>query len=236
MPHTTAKHSCSTADAPVTDLTGFAPNVEAIVGFDTDLVVTDGDWDGTSMGALTELGIPVLILPAAQSLDDVYRQIEQLGAATGHIADAAELVGSMQADVAAILASLPETTEPLTFYHELDTTYYSVTSETFIGQVYSAMGLVNIADEVGEGSFGYPQLSEEYILERDPDMILLADTICCGLSTQTLGERPGWDALTAVGRGSVVELNDDVASRWGPRVVDLMQAVADAMTQLRVDA
>ena len=223
-------------DAPVTDLTGFAPNVEAIVGFETDLVVTDGDWDGTSMGALSELGIPVLILPAAQSLGDVYTQIEQLGAATGHITDAAELVANMQSEVAAILDSLPETAEPFTFYHELDTTYYSVTSETFIGQIYASMGLVNIADEVGEGSFGYPQLAEEYILEQDPDLILLADTICCGLSAETLAERPGWNALTAVGRGSVVELNDDVASRWGPRVVDLMQAVADAMTLLQVDA
>ncbi len=224
------------ADAPVTDLTGFAPNVEAIVGFETDLVVTDGDWDGTSMGALTELGIPVLILPAAQSFDDVYAQIEQLGAATGHIANAAELVANMQADVTAVLESLPDTEEGVTFYHELDNTFYSVTSETFIGQVYASMGLVNIADEVGEGSFGYPQLAEEYILEQDPDLILLADTICCGMSTETLAERPGWEALTAVGRGSVVELNDDVASRWGPRVVELMQAVADAIIELEVDA
>ena len=224
------------ADAPVTDLTGFAPNVEAIVGFGTDLVVTDGDWDGTSMGALTELGIPVLILPAAQSFDDVYAQIEHLGAATGRSANAAELVANMQADVADVLDSLPVGEEAITFYHELDATYYSVTSETFIGKIYAQLGLVNIADEAGDGASGYPQLAEEYILEQDPDLILLADTICCDMSAETLGQRPGWDALTAVGRGSVVELNDDVASRWGPRVVDLMRDVADAITQLRVES
>ena len=223
-------------EAPVTDLTGFAPNVEAIVGYEADLVVTDGDWDGTSMGALTELGVPVLILPAAISFDDVYAQIELLGAATGHTAEAEQLVGEMQLEIAAILDSLPAADESLTFYHELDATYYSVTSETFIGQVYAAMGLVNIADAVGNGSFGYPQLSEEYILEQDPDLILLADTICCGMSAATLAERPGWDALTAVATGAVVELNDDIASRWGPRVVEHMRDVAAAVTALQADA
>lgn len=224
------------ANAPVTDLTGFAPNVEAIVGYETDLVVTDGDWDGTSMGALTELGVPVLILPAALGLDDVYSQIEQLGVATGHVGEAAALVGDIQTDVDAILASLPATDEPLTFYHELDATYYSVTSETFIGQIYAAMGLVNIADAVGDGSFGYPQLSEEYILEQDPDLILLADTVCCAMSAATLADRPGWGALSALSAGAVVELNDDIASRWGPRIVDHMGDVAAAIIALQVDA
>ena len=98
------------------------------------------------------------------------------------------------------------------------------------------MGLTNIADEVGDGAFGYPQLAEEYILEQDPDLILLADTICCEMSAETIAERPGWDALSAVSSGAVVELNDDIASRWGPRIVDHMRAVADAIVALGVDA
>jgi iron complex transport system substrate-binding protein len=216
------------AEAPVTDLTGFAPNVEAIVELDTDLVVTDGDWDGTSMGALTELGIPVLILPAALTLDEVYAQIEQLGAATDQIAAAAELVSEMKSEIEELLAGLPSISESLTFYHELDATFYSVTSETFIGHVYSLMGLTNIADAVGDGSFGYPQLSEEYILETDPDLIFLADTLCCDMSREAVAERPGWNALSAVQNDAVVELDDDVASRWGPRVVELMQTIATA--------
>lgn len=222
-------------DAPVTDLTGFAPNVEAIVGYETDLVVTDGDWDGTSMGALTELGVPVIILPAALTLGDVYAQIELLGTATGHITEATELIGQMQNEIDEILASLPSSEEALTFYHELDATYYSVTSETFVGQIYAAMGLVNIADEVGEASSGYPQLSEEFILESNPDLILLADTVCCGMSAQALAERPGWDALAAVQTGAVVELDDDIASRWGPRIVDHMADVARAIVSLRIE-
>lgn len=223
------------AGVPQTDLTGFAPNIEAIVEYDTDLLVTDGDWDGTSMGALTDLGVPVLILPAALTLDDVYTQLEQLGTATGHLADAADVVAGMQTEIAELVDSLPEFGEPPTLYHELDSSYYSVTSETFIGHIYSLMGLHNIADAVGDGAFGYPQLSEEYILEEDPDLILLADTICCDVTGDSLKDRPGWDTLTAVRTGAVVELNDDVASRWGPRIVDHMKAVAKATADLKVN-
>jgi iron complex transport system substrate-binding protein len=219
-------------EAPVTSLTGFAPNVEAIIGLDADLVVFDGDWDGSSVDALTQLGVPVLVLPAATTFADVYTEIEQLGAATGHIGEAELLVGEMQAEIEEILASIPESAGARTFYHELDSTYYSVTSETFIGHVYSLMGLENIADAVGAGSFGYPQLSEEYILEQNPDLIFLADAV----SGDSLKERPGWDTLTAVQNGSIVELDDDVASRWGPRIVESMRAVAEALTALAVDA
>jgi iron complex transport system substrate-binding protein len=221
--------------APITNLTGFTPNVEAIVDFDADLVVFDGDWDGSSVAALTELGIPVLVLEAAVVLDDVYDQIEKLGAATGHVAEATELVGQMDRDISEILAEVEIVAEPITFYHELDTTFFSVTSATFIGGLYESMGLVNIADVVGDGA-AYTQLSEEFIIEENPDLIFLADTICCGVNAVSLGERPGWAALTAVQNGAVVELSDDVASRWGPRIVDYIRTIADALNKVSADA
>lgn len=214
---------------PTTDLTGFTPNVEALVDMETDLVILDGDWDGTSVGALTDLGIPVLVLEAAVVFDDVYEQITALGAATGHGEEAADLVETMQTEIASILDGIEPRDEPATFYHELDTTYFSVTSGTFIGQVYTAMGLVNIADAVGDGAL-YTQLSEEFIIEQDPDLIFLADTICCGVDAPSVADRPGWASLTAVQRGAVVELSDDVASRWGPRIVEHIRTVADALS------
>ncbi len=220
---------------PTTELTGFTPNVEALVEWETDLVVIDGDWDGTSVAALTELGVPVLVLEAAVTFDDVYDQIEALGVATGNLPGAQELVEQMQNDIDEILTGIEPTDEPKTFYHELDTTYFSVTSSTFIGTVYLSMGLVNIADAVGEGA-GYTQLSEEFIIEQDPDFIFLADTICCGVDATTVAERPGWGTLRAVQNGGVVELSDDVASRWGPRIVDHMRQVAAALARIGQDA
>jgi iron complex transport system substrate-binding protein len=218
------------SEAPTTDLSGFEPNVEAIAGYDPDLVVIADDGADLS-GALAELDIPVLVAPAATTLDDTYDQLGQLGAVTGHAEEAAAVVDGMREDVADITADLPDTGEPLTYFHELDDTYYTVTSDTFIGQVYEAAGLTNIADGAADDAGGYPQLSEEFIIDADPDLIFLADAQCCGQSAETVAERPGWDQITAVREGAVVELDEDVASRWGPRIVDMLRTVGDAVAE-----
>jgi len=218
------------ADAPTTDLSGFEPNVEAIIGHEPDLVVLDASRDDVLAG-LAAVDVPVLVVPAAASLDETYTQLETLGVATGHVADAAELVGQMQSEIEALVADLPEREEPLTYYHELDDTLYTVTSDTFIGELYALAGLENVADAAdptGE-SGGYPQLSPEFLLEADPDLIFLADTKCCAQDASTVGARPGFGELSAVQAGRVVELDDDIASRWGPRVVDFLEAIVEAV-------
>ncbi|WAL45588.1 ABC transporter substrate-binding protein [Rhodococcus pyridinivorans] len=208
-------------DAPVTDLSGYTPNVEAILGYEPDLVVANADTADLVAG-LEQAGVETLILPAAENLDDTYAQIEQLGAVTGHVGDAAELVAQMKTDIDEILAGLPERETPLSYYHELDNTFYTVTDDTYIGEIYSMLGLTSIAT----GGDGYPQLSAEYVLEQNPDVIFLADGQCCGVTPEVVAERAGWGELTAVRDGRVYVLDEDIASRWGPRVVDLMREVA----------
>lgn len=220
------------AEAPVTDLSGYEPNVEAIAGFDPTLVVSEAPIEG-----LDAIGIENLVLPAAITIDDVYVQIEQIGSLTGHIGDAAQLVGEMQTDIAAVLGTLPQRETPLSYYHELDNTLYSVTSNTFIGEVYKMLGLENIADAADPDGefFGYPQLNEEFLVTADPDLIFLADTLCCEQTAETAAARPGWDQLQAVQNGNIVELNDDVVSRWGPRIVEFIQTAGAAVADVDVD-
>jgi iron complex transport system substrate-binding protein len=218
-------------EAPTTDLSAYEPNVEAIAEHDPDLVVISDDIDEL-VTALDALEIPVLMQPAAVSLEDTYEQIGELGGATGLATQAAEESEKIRTELEAIAASVPQLEEPPTYYHELDPTFFTATSETFIGQVYSLLGLRNIADPADEGGSGYPQLSAEFIVKTDPDLIFLADTKCCGESAKTVAERPGWDHIAAVEGGSVVELDDDVASRWGPRIVDLLEVAASAVRGL----
>jgi iron complex transport system substrate-binding protein len=127
-------------------------------------------------------------------------------------------------------------TRGVSYYHELDQKLFSVTSNTFIGEVYSLVGLRNIADAVKEAGNDYPQLSAEYIIRADPDVIFLADTKCCGQSARTVAARAGWNGIAAVRSGAIVELDDDIASRWGPRVVDYLRIVADALTELETSS
>ena len=219
------------AEAPVTDLSAFEPNVEAIAGFEPDVVFSSFPIEG-----LDALGIENVVLPAATNLDEIYTQIEQLGARTGNIGEAAEVVSEMRTRIDTAIASVDGIADGITYYHELDNTLYSVTSSTFIGYLYEQFGLTNVADPADEdgSAFGYPQLSEEFLVTADPDIIFLADTLCCEQSAETVAARPGWDQLGAVQNGNIIELNDDIVSRWGPRTAEFAEQIADAIINLSV--
>ncbi len=215
-------------EAPATDLSGFEPNVEAIAGYEPDLVVAAYDPGGLVEG-LERLGIPVLLQDAAPDLDAAYEQIEALGAATGNVEGAETVVESMQIEIEELVGSVPGA-EGATVYHELGPDYFSATSDTFIGSVYELFGLVNIADAAAEADAGgYPQLTGEYIVNESPDVIVLADTVCCEQTAETVAKRPGWSQVEAVANGEVVEADDDIASRWGPRTVDFVALLAESL-------
>jgi iron complex transport system substrate-binding protein len=213
------------ADAPVTDLSGIDVNAEAIAGYEADLVVAQDD---TAKGALDALGIKLLVLPAANRLSDTYAQLRKLGKATGHVDEAAAVVKKMKADLADLRAEVPDSSSKPRAFYELDDTLYSATSKTFIGQLLRQAGFRNIADAADEEGSGYPQLSSEYVVDANPAVIFLADTKCCGQSAATVAQRPGFDTISAVTDGHVVVLDDDVASRWGPRAVELFRELVKA--------
>ena len=208
------------------DLSGYQPNVEAIAAIKPDLVLIGDDSSGLTK-QLQAVGLTTWVGAAASSFDDVYTQIEQLGALTGHIGEAAQLVSQMQTEISAAVAAAPKPSTPMTYYHELDNTYYSITENTFIGQVYALFGLQSIAD-MQEVSSDYPQLSAESIITADPDFIFLADG-GFGESPATVAARPGWANLKAVTAGNVVVVDADVSSRWGPRIVDYIKSIASAV-------
>jgi len=221
--------------APMTKLSGLDPNLEAIVAYKPDLVVVSNFTDNFDSLAkhLASFSIPVLYLPAPGGLSGVYSQFDQLGEATGHLAQAEHEDAALRSQISKIVASVPRRAQPLSYYYELDQTYYSVTSSTFIGTLLALLGMKSIADTASgaASSGGYPQLSSEYIVKANPDYVILADTVCCHQNAATAAARPGWSGLTGVKAGHVILLNDDIASRWGPRIVDLLHTVATDITK-----
>jgi len=211
--------------APQTSLSGYNPNVEAVANYHPDLVLISYD-PGDFASQLRQLGIKVRFEAAANNLKQAYRQILGIGRLTGHTRGAKAVVHSMRSHLAAIVAGVPTTRRHLRVYHELDPTYYSATSSTFIGSVYKLFGFRDIADAAGSAGGGYPQLSGEYIIAKDPQIVVLADTKCCGQSYTSVAGRPGWSSIAAVQHHRVVAANDDVASRWGPRIVQFARTVA----------
>jgi iron complex transport system substrate-binding protein len=216
------------AEAPTTSLSGFNFNLEAVLTYGPDLVVAA--WDpGGLVDGLTEVEVPVLLLPAALTLDDVYAQTETLGVASDHTTEADRVVAQMQAEIQLVIdgSSVPE---GLTVYHEADPTFWSASSFSFIGQLYSLLGMTNVADAADANSTGFPQLSSEYLVAEDPDFIFLADA-SLGVTPESLAERPGWSEMSAVESGAVEVLDEDIASRWGPRVIDLLRSIHDAVAE-----
>jgi len=219
--------------APRTSLSGFTPNVEAIAGYRPDLVVVSYDANGL-VSTLTRLGVTVLHQDGAKSFKGAYQQIRQLGKVTGRDARAAKLVSGMKKKIAAIVTDAKKGRQGLSVYHELTPDLYSAASRTFVGQVYGLLGLRNIADKAADPfDTGYPQLSAEYVVASSPDIIVLADTVCCGQKASTVAARPGWDRISAVRTGSIVRIDDSIASRWGPRIVNFFRAMSSALERLR---
>jgi iron complex transport system substrate-binding protein len=217
--------------APRTKLSGFTPNIEAIASYRPDLVVLSFDPGGV-VSSLQKLKIRVVLQPAAANLTEAYAQILQLGTLTGHTAPARALVAGMKKRIASILAHAPRDPK-LSVYHELEPDLYSATSKTFIGKIYALFGLRNIADAADSTASGYPQLSNEYVIAANPSLIVLADTRCCGQTAQTVGARPGWNTIAAVRNHAIVRIDDSIASRWGPRIVNFVRAVASALRVAR---
>lgn len=218
-------------EAPMTDLSGFTPNLEAILSFEPDLVIVTFD-PGDLVAGLEAAGVPVVLFGAAVTIDDVYRQIEALGTATGNLEAAEDVNESIRSELDELVAESAGLGEDVTYYHEIDDTYYTVTSSTFFGEIYGLFGMINIADPADEdgSAFGYPQLSAEFIVSQDPDILFLADTLY-GVSAESVAQRPGWDAMTAVQNGNIVELDSNVASRWGPRIVEFAESIATALRE-----
>ena len=212
--------------APRTKLSGYTPNAEAVAGYNPDLVIVS--YDGPFVGQLQKLGMTVLVEPAIDTMAQAYEQIRQIGRATGHTPQATKVVRNMEIKFTKAIRSVPKSHRHLRIYHELTPDYYSATSSTFVGRVYKLFGFVNVADAADTTHSGYPQLSAEYIVKSNPQLIVLADDVCCGQSAATVASRPGWSGVDAVKNKRVIAIDDSIASRWGPRLVNFVADVAAA--------
>lgn len=219
-------------EAPTTDLSGYDPNVEAIVGYEPDLVVVSND-SNDLVASLEELDIPVLVQGAPADVESGYDLLAGLGQATGRVDETAEVVAEMRAAMEEAFSST-EGAEGVRVYHELDDTFFSASSSSFIGSVYEELGAVNIADEADTEGTGYPQLTEEAIVEDNPQVIVITDQV--SYTAEDVAARPGWSEVEAVRNGNVVTVDADIASRWGPRLPELVTLLADALDRAAVPA
>ncbi len=211
-------------EAPVTDLSGWDPNVEAVLAYEPDLVLISNDANDL-VAAMEAVGIEVLLSPAPADFEGGYGAVVDIGTAVGRAAEAAALVAGLRAEIEAALTTAPDL--PIRIYHELGESHFSASSNSFIGAMYAAMGAINIADEADADGTGFPQLTEEYIVNADPELIVITDQV--SYTAADVAARPGWGEVSAVRNGNIVVVDADIASRWGPRLPQFITAVAAAI-------
>jgi len=202
-------------------LDAFQPSVEAIVGAQPDLVLVFYD-PGNLVDGLSRAGVTVFYLETPTSVDGVLQQIGILGEATGHAQEAEDLVASMQQRIAVIKDGLADVPQGPRLFHEVDNQLYTVGPSSFVGSLYTVLKVQNIAAGAVEA---YPQLSQEAIIEQDPEVIILGDA-AGGESPDTVKARPGWGGISAVKNGRIYVIDPDIVSRPGPRLVDALETLA----------
>lgn len=202
-------------------LDAYQPNVEAIVGVEADLIIVAHDQDSI-VEALDRLGEEVLFLEVPDTIDGVMEQVRLLAGATGHVEEGEHLAREMEERIEAVTDKLADAEEGPRIYHELDNTFYTAAPNSFVGGLYELLKAHNIAEGAPTA---YPQLTQEEILNRDPEVIILANADA-GESPETVSARPGWGVISAVKNDRIHIIDPDLISRPGPRVVDGLEALA----------
>lgn len=204
-------------------LTGYdgGPDLEAIVALSPDLVVVSEYGELASF--LEELGMTVYA-GSPQTIEDIFDYLDIIGQLVNRSDQAAALTAQIESDLDSIAQLVEGATRP-SVYYEIDASPFSVGPDSFIGQLIAlAGGETIVTAEMGD----FPMLDPEFIVAQDPDMIILASAPY-GESIETLQARPGWQGLSAIADGRVVELTEaqnDLTARPGPRIADVVRFFA----------
>ena len=213
----------SEVDFPVEIIDAYTVTAEELVPLNPDIVIIAFDFNGIVEG-LKAQEINYVLLPPAKNLDDVYAQISTIGDIVNKKNEASSTIRDMKLEINRIINN--SNYQDVTVYHEIGYSYgiYSINSESLIGEIYNLLGVTNIAnsEEDPYGS-GYPALSEEMVIESDPDFIVVGHS---DYLNKDLSIRDGWGDISAVQNSRVVFLDDTLASNWGTTTLQLVEVLA----------
>ncbi|GAA0501311.1 ABC transporter substrate-binding protein [Salinibacillus aidingensis] len=202
---------------------GLELNIEKIISLEPDLVVADVN-NGDSISKLREQGIKVLVL-GAQTLEQTYEDILTAGKATGTTDKAEEVVASMKEDVESVkkvVQDIPED-ERKTVWIEIGEELFTAGSGTFLNELVQTAGGVNVMSD----QEGWPQVSEEEVIQSNPDVIFLTYASYVENAVQKVKNRDSWKDVTAIQEGQVYPLNSDITERPGPRITQGLTKIAE---------
>ena len=218
----------SEVDFPVEKIDAYTITAEELVPLNPDMVIIAFDFNGIVEG-LESQEINYVLLPPAKNFEDVYSQISTIGEIVNKKGEASSKVRDMKLEINRILDDANY--EDVSVYHEIGYSYgiYSVNSDSLIGEIYNALGVVNIANsEEDPFGSGYPALSEEMVIQSNPDYIVVGHS---DYLNKDLSIREGWGNISAVESSNVYFLDDTLASNWGTTTVQLVEELSNTFEE-----
>lgn len=204
------------------------PNLEAIVAAQPDLVVGAALHAKTIVPELTARGLTTLLVEP-KDVDQTFERILLVGDVVGQADRADRMVGDLRERAASIAAKVQGAPKPRVFF-ELSPQLHSAGPGTFVDDLIRRAGGQNV---VGDAATQWPQVSLETLVQRDPEIVLLADAVA-GETADKVRGRPGWGSMSAVKGNRVAPIDPDLTNRPGPRIVDGLEAVARLLHPDRV--
>lgn len=197
-------------------------NLERLVALNPQLVVAVTR-QKAAVAEMEKLGLTVLYLAEAGTVQGILDRVRLLGKATGHGEQAEGVARGMQERIAGVQRRLEGVAQGPTVFYELSPELHTAGPDSFIGDILAMLKLRNIAADVPSP---FPKLSPEKIIADDPEVVVLADPEA-GETPETLRARPGWSGMSAVRQGRIVVIpNLDIVHRPGPRVVEGLEFLA----------
>jgi len=213
----------SNVDFPVQRIDAYTVTAEELVPLNPDMVIVAFDFNGIVEG-LESQEINYLLLPPAKNFEDVYSQISIVGKLVNKQSEASAKIREMKSEINQILNNINY--ENISVYHEIGYSYgiYSVNEKSLIGEIYNALGVSNIANsEEDPYESGYPALTEEMVIESNPDYIVVGHS---DYLNKDLSIREGWGNITAVENSNIFFLEEMLASNWGTTTVQLVEEIS----------
>jgi iron complex transport system substrate-binding protein len=201
------------------------PDPEAALALDPDLVIM-ATRQQEQLQQFRDLHIKVLYIEEAETVDGVYDSIAMFGGITGHAAEAQSLVADMRRRIGAVTSKLATVSAGPRVFYEVTNDLYTASPDTFIGSMLTMLKAKNIAEGA---TTQFPQLTAEAVIGADPQVVLLADAKFTHENADIVSARPGWSNVSAVKDRRIYAIDDDIASRPGPRIVDAIETIAKAL-------
>ncbi len=207
---------------------GMDYNIEQIIALTPDIVFAHASGMSYSKGAIEQLeatGVKVFVVADAKNFNETYTTIEQLGRATGKLEEAKKIVTNMKAKVKEVETKLDGVEPKKVFVESSDEPQiYTAGKGTFMNEMLEMIHVENVAADVND----WYQMDAEQIIAKNPDVIVVAYNYVPNILTK-IPQRAGFETISAVKNNAIVQVDENIISRQGPRLADGLEELAKAV-------